>query len=169
MLCQNCGQNHANTVIKTVINGEFSEYSLCYECSKNLGYTNIFSGINFNGLFESLFLNKRIEDENTCKTCGKDLDSITKDGKIGCGDCYTNFYDALLPMIEKIHTAVEHIGKSPSRPALMLTQNKVSDLVIIEQNEIEQKKRELNLAIEEQRFEDAAVLRDLIKGLEDEK
>ena len=34
MLCQSCGKRPANTHIKTIINGELTEHSLCSECAQ---------------------------------------------------------------------------------------------------------------------------------------
>ena len=38
MLCQSCGKRPANTHIKTIINGELTEHSLCSECAQKMGY-----------------------------------------------------------------------------------------------------------------------------------
>lgn len=37
MLCQSCGKRPANTHIKTIINGELTEHSLCSECAAKNG------------------------------------------------------------------------------------------------------------------------------------
>ena len=42
MLCQSCGKRPANTHIKTIINGELTEHSLCSECAQKMGYGNSF-------------------------------------------------------------------------------------------------------------------------------
>ena len=44
MLCQACGKRPATTHVKTIINGELSEYSLCAECAQKMGYDNFMSG-----------------------------------------------------------------------------------------------------------------------------
>ena len=38
MICQSCGKRQAVTQIKTNINGVTSEYNLCPECAKKMGY-----------------------------------------------------------------------------------------------------------------------------------
>ncbi len=168
MLCQNCGKNHANTIIKTMVNGHFSEYEICSECAGKIGYENIFSSFDFNfsGLLKSLLLQNNDTNE-ICPTCFKNVEDITTDGKIGCADCYEKFQDILMPMIEKIHTSLEHKGKSPSKPALMINTNSAHELAVINNVNIENKRSLLKSAIEDQRFEDAAVLRDEIKELEE--
>ncbi len=42
MLCQSCGKRPANTHIKTIINGELTEHSLCSEGAQKMGYGNSF-------------------------------------------------------------------------------------------------------------------------------
>ncbi len=168
MLCQNCGKTQANTMIKTMLNGHLSECALCSECAKKMGYENIFSNFDFNfsGLFKNL-LYQNSRNDLICSNCGKNIETITSDGKIGCADCYENFYDILMPLIEKLHNSLEHKGKSPSKPALMLNTNNSHELTIINQSEIDLKRSLLKIAVDEQRFEDAVILRDEIKEMEE--
>ena len=35
MKCQKCGKDNANTHVKTIINGDYKEYTLCPECGEN--------------------------------------------------------------------------------------------------------------------------------------
>ena len=39
MLCQSCGKRPANTHIKTIINGELTEHSLCSECAHLINFS----------------------------------------------------------------------------------------------------------------------------------
>ena len=56
MLCQSCGKRPANTHIKTIINGELTEHSLCSECAQKMGYGNSFFPSNtFDQFFSSFF------------------------------------------------------------------------------------------------------------------
>ena len=48
MLCQACGKNPATTHVKTIINGELTEYSLCADCAQKMGYGNLFPGFGMN-------------------------------------------------------------------------------------------------------------------------
>ena len=47
MLCQNCGKNPATTHIKTIVNGKLTEYDLCSECAREMGYNNFFKEMDF--------------------------------------------------------------------------------------------------------------------------
>ena len=54
MICQACGKRNATTHVKTVVNGDLCEYSLCGECARKLGYGNLFAefgrGLNLLGV-----------------------------------------------------------------------------------------------------------------------
>ena len=164
MLCQNCGKNEATTHIKQIINGDMAESHLCSDCAAHLGYSDMFSGFGFNldGLFggllgEGLAL-PGAEREEKCPKCGYTFSDIVKSGKIGCADCYRKFYDKLLPSLQRIHGKIKHTGKQAMVPVQRSIEPKI--------NPIAKLKEDLQKAIEEQNFEQAAVLRDRIKEME---
>ena len=51
MKCQKCGVNEATTHIKTMINGQYTEYYLCPDCAEKMGYTNMFGDFSSETLF----------------------------------------------------------------------------------------------------------------------
>ena len=59
MLCQHCKQHEATTVVKTMINGEYTEHRLCAECAHELGYDKMFPDFSadFGGLLSGFFSN----------------------------------------------------------------------------------------------------------------
>lgn len=163
MKCQKCGTNNANTHVKTIINGEFKEYSLCSECAKKMGYTNIFGNMedDFSSFLGSFFGNAlpARTQATRCDFCGSTYSDITKSGHVGCAKCYEIFGDQLLPSIRRIHGNTTHCGKnsaqSKSNPSQPSKEEKIKEL-----------QEQLNTAIEEQNFEYAAELRDKIKEME---
>lgn len=46
-----------------------------------------------------------------CEKCGSTFNDIVRSGRMGCGDCYSTFYDKLLPSFERIHGRTHHEGK----------------------------------------------------------
>ena len=166
MLCQNCGKNEATTHLKRIINGEASEAHLCSECAAKLGYGNIFSGFNPFDLSIGNFLGDFFEDSVTpkigyeevtrCDKCGCSFDDIVNTGKVGCANCYTTFFDRLLPSFQRIHGKTRHIGKigAIAGPKAKAKSN------------LAELKRQLNAAVEAQNYEEAAKLRDRIKEME---
>lgn len=166
MLCQNCGKNEATTHIKRVVNGETTETHLCASCAEHLGYGDIFSGFGFNldDFFGGLMggdMPLIAGHEEKCPKCGCTFTDIVKSGKIGCSDCYRKFYDRLLPSLQRIHGKIKHTGKSAMVPHVETSKElKISPVAKL--------REDLDKAVKEQRFEDAAVIRDKIKELEAE-
>lgn len=170
MLCQNCGKNNANTHIKTMVNGDTKEFYICTECASSLGYNKMFNSSIFNTFntdfdgFLGGFLTKGIagtpiaNSGRKCSFCQISLDDIMNKGKAGCASCYDEFYDRLLPSIKRLHGNVAHTGKVPRSAG---TKAKTV-------RELEDLKAQLQKAVDEQKYENAAVLRDKIKEKEKE-
>ena len=159
MLCQSCEKRQASTHIKTILNGELKEFNLCSECAAKLGYGSFFTnfGFDIDKLFGSFMDSPDIRKKaKRCQFCGSSFEEIAKSGKVGCAHCYEEFYDELLPSIQRIHGRTNHTGKLARSAG---TEVKVRD-------EIAKCKAELEDAIKTQEFEKAAELRDKIKELE---
>ena len=175
MLCQNCNKNEANTHIKRIVNGEATESHLCSDCAKSLGYDDFFDSFSLRipNLFSSFFSDTPFAlpsgRASRCKTCGCSFDDIISSGLIGCADCYETFHDRLLPSIQRIHGKAPHAGKRPKRRPAVPAEIKKEDSKASNEALIEKKTEEMNKAIESQNFEQAAVLRDEIKALKEEK
>jgi protein arginine kinase activator len=163
MKCESCGKNPATTHIKTIINGELTEYSLCAECAQKLGYGSLLTGLgrNFNSLLGGFFSESEPDATDTlrCKCCGSSFEDIARSGKIGCAECYPTFYNRLIPLIQRIHGSTKHRGKVPGggEPPRPMPQSQLGLM-----------RRELRDAIDSENFEHAATLRDRIKELEGE-
>ncbi len=169
MKCQKCNQREANTHIKKVVNGEYTEYMLCSECAHSVGYGNVFDlemNDMFGGLLQSFFTGAlpARSGASRCHVCGSTYGDITNTGKVGCANCYEAFYSELLPSIKRIHGNTEHSGKVPS--GVEYTEVKAEPKL---EDDIKPLKAELKKAIDEQNFELAAELRDKIKAKEAEK
>lgn len=170
MLCQKCSKREATTHIKRVINGEATESHLCADCASALGYDGFFGGFNFSipNIFSSFFTDGLISlgsaKTERCEKCQSSFDDIVKSGMVGCSHCYEKFYDKLLPSIQRIHGKAKHNGKKPP-----LYENEAQEVKISTDDLIKEKKAQMQVAIEKQDFERAAVLRDEIKELTEEK
>lgn len=171
MLCQHCSKNTATTHVKSTVNGETTEYMLCADCAKELGYGNIFSDFHadFNSLLGSFFsgaLPARTS-ATRCPSCKSSFNEIVDSGKVGCAECYDVFYNELMPTIRNVHGNTEHVGKRPN-PFKKAKNEKNPPKQETEQDKLSRLKAELNAAVEKQDFERAATLRDEIKTMEAE-
>jgi protein arginine kinase activator len=95
-----------------------------------------------------------------CGYCGSSFNDIINSGRVGCANCYDKFEDKLAPSIEKLHGRTKHVGKFVS-----YTEDAEETAENESVSEEEKLKAELKLAVQEQRFEDAAVIRDKINEL----
>lgn len=165
MLCQNCGKYEATTHVKRIINGESAEAHLCSDCAKALGYTDVFGGFGntFGDLLGSFFGESQVGGIGSrtirCEKCGNTFNDIVNSGKLGCADCYTTFYDKLLPSLQRIHGKTRHEGKNPTviNAELAHSENTLASL-----------EEELKTAVSQQNFERAAELRDKINKMKEE-
>lgn len=181
MLCDNCGKREANVRYQENINGRKKELNLCEECSQKLGinkfdfnmpidFSNFFSG--FFEEFENQEFMPFLNDVKTlkCENCGYTFDDIVKTGRLGCQNCYTVFEEHLNPIIKRIQGAENHIGRIgkviDSKIVVPEENKKETDKKSKEKSEIEKLKENLKKATEEERYEDAAKIRDEIKKLE---
>lgn len=167
MICQNCGKNEANTHIKRIINGETTELHLCQKCAKHLGYGNFFSSF-FSSFLSELPPMLVQDNEERCPGCNSSFEEIASSGMLGCEECYYTFSEQLTPSISRIHGKNKHIGKKGffkrNRKDADMKNN---DSVKEEKADVIAKyKKELEEAVSKQEFEQAAVLRDKIKEIE---
>lgn len=161
MLCDKCGKNTATTHIKKIINGVVTESNLCPDCAAKSGA--FYKG----GLYDMLasvlgdIPEMSAEDKRKkCAVCGSDFAEIAKTGKVGCAECYKTFYTELYPYLKRIHGTVKHVGKIPnSAPLAVIKNEETADSL----------RMEMNRLVSEERFEEAAVIRDKIKKLEEKE
>ena len=177
MLCDNCGKREANVRYSENINGRKKELNLCEECSKKIGITNV----DFNMPIDfTSFFGEFMEDFATpefmpmfneikslkCNNCGFTFDDIVNTGKLGCGNCYNTFEERLNPIIRKIQGANQHVGRIGKVIDNIIEQKLDNKLEQKNQNnQLEKLNEELKQAIKEERYEDAAKIRDEIKKL----
>lgn len=192
MLCDNCRKKEANVRYWENINGKKRELNLCDECSKKLGIGQIdFSmpiGISsFLGGFMEDFQTKEfmpmLNELKTlkCNSCGYTFDDIINTGRLGCKNCYDIFQDRLDPIIKKIQGDNRHVGRigkiidskidninddkeESMKKDIKNGGNSKEDNK--ELSKIEKLQEELKKAIAEEKYEEAAKIRDEIKKLE---
>ena len=162
MKCQKCGKHNATTHITEILNGKKSEIFLCPTCAQFAGgtpFTFHSFDSDFTNLFASLWTDQNLKTspfDLSCPNCKTTLYEIQKTGRFVCSECYPTFFDYIKKSLKEIHGFVKHSGKSPKKIS--------SELV--EPNRLGKLKSQLKKAVDVQNFEEAAVLRDRIKELE---
>ncbi len=163
MKCEKCGKNTATTYIKSIISNQLINYALCSDCATQ--YNEEIPNFDFSIMLKNFFNSSSVSAQK-CEMCGTSFEEIKKSGKLGCAKCYIKFYDKLLPIISQIHGTISNKGKTPGKSALSIVNNNNKLIIKNDYDVISEKKNKLKLAIDEERFEDAAILRDEINGLE---
>lgn len=160
MKCEKCGKFEATTHIRSVINGVVREYNLCQSCAESEGYSSV--GHNsLAGMLASMFgeFSPSAMGGNTvrCPVCSASFSDIAKSGKVGCAQCYNTFKNDLLPYLKRVHGSTKHVGKIPLSAPIM---------VVNKEETVDSLRMELNRLVSEEKYEEAAVIRDKIKKLE---
>ena len=181
MLCDNCKKRQANVKYSENINGVRRELNLCEECSRKLGIgkMKLDMPISFSSLFGDFL--EDFEDREfipmfneikklKCDNCGFTFDDIANTGRVGCAECYTVFEDRLDPIIRRIQSSNRHVGrlgKAIDHKIENKQQEKSSNTN--SKSKVEILKENLKQAIKEEKYEEAAKIRDEIKKYEDNK
>lgn len=167
MKCEKCNSKDAVINIIKVTKGEKEAVWLCEQCAKDLiqlspskeevgeGY---FEGV-LNSFLQALNSSKTNSDKLDslkCNGCGLKYNELKTTGKLGCEECLKTFEGQLRPIIKRIQGDLEHIGRIPKRSGIEIVKNKT----------IKKLKDELQIAIIEEKYEEAAILRDKIKAFE---
>ena len=162
MLCDKCKQNQATVHVQKNVNGVVENHALCAACAAGMHFTvsmeEVFKGF-LSSVFEMAGANTSREEAGnpaSCQGCGMSYASFRKAGRFGCAECYKAFRPQVAATMKNVHGATRHEGKLPGRLA--------ADLLY--KREIENCKAALRKAIEQERFEEAAGLRDRIRQLE---
>ncbi len=167
MICDVCGKADATVHLTEIVDNKITKLHICEECARkkgaemeeHFGLSDLLAGL---ADFETKAAPKRNVNKK-CPSCGMVYDDFKKTGRLGCGKCYEVFNDSLLPLIKRIHGSTEHFGKSveDAVPKPVKTQAKPKKL-----DKLAELKAQLARAIKMEEFEDAARLRDKIRGLE---
>lgn len=168
MKCDNCKKNEATFFYEENLNGKTRSLHLCPECAAKMEgsdklFTEGFPSFTqlHSNLLEGLFgLSAPVTKEGAhfCPGCGASWNDLRREGKAFCPLCYTTFGEELRPTLRALHGNVTHTGRAPAdRREKREKEDRLTRL-----------KKELASAIAEEKFEDAAKLRDEIRSLEKE-
>lgn len=97
-----------------------------------------------------------VADDMVCPECGITFKKFRSQGRLGCPHDYVAFRERLIPLLESIHGATQHIGKAPVQRPGSSRQN----------IELARLRSELKSAVEVEDYEEAARLRDTIRQME---
>jgi protein arginine kinase activator len=162
ILCQICKQAPATVHLTDIrASGEAVERHMCDNCATDEGVT-MKPHEPVNAMLEKFVkigANIQQAAQRKCPKCGISFGEFRAQGVLGCPHDYKAFGELLAPLIERAHGgASEHVGKTPGAPTHAGTRAMKARTV----------RRQLDAAIKNERYEEAARLRDELNQLDKE-
>ncbi|HDS09319.1 MAG TPA: hypothetical protein ENN73_03740 [Firmicutes bacterium] len=158
MKCDICHENEATIRTKIYFNDKLQELNICEPCAKEHGILNLKET---NVKIFADFLSHLIENKKEasrvkgkCPLCGMTLPDFKRIGQLGCDECYYTFRQELIPLFNKMQVGTMHIGRGPKGKHDLSNYEKIAML-----------RKALQNAIMDERYEDAAEIRDKLKLL----
>lgn len=158
-ICQFCKKVPATIHLTDIQNNVKKEIHMCEGCATAKGFS-IQAAANIPHLL-GLAAKKKAgfhpqEKDAVCDACGWKWSDFRSKGRFGCSSDYQAFRDKIEPLLAGIHGhEVTHAGKRPGQDRKSVTVRR----------ELVQTERLLQQAVGEERYEEAAKLRDKAAGL----
>ncbi len=166
MFCERCKKTEATIHLSEIMKDLKSEVHLCEQCAREVGLNTKISNFTLSLPEMLTFLNvDEVDDfkgKKRCNTCGCDFIEYKNNGKLGCSDCYSYLADQLEPAIITFHGDTRHCGKFPLHNPVRQGEIKTVPVKTVSRDEITKLQAELENAVRDERYEDAAVIRDRI-------
>jgi protein arginine kinase activator len=159
MKCQFCS-NPATVHVTNILNKEKREMHLCEACARE---KNVIPDppqeLNVPALLHLVMGQmppaRTPVGDAVCPSCGTPYAHFRAQGRLGCPHDYEFFRPLLEPLLERVHNgSVRHVGKTPGRLRQRLNEARRQDL-----------EAQLKVAVQRERYEEAARLRDAIREL----
>ena len=109
----------------------------------------------FEDFFNSFNVFPTYQEVTKCPGCGQSYQQFRTTGKLGCSKCYDTFRNPVATTLKQIHQNVRHTGKIPAGSALELKKKR----------QYEELKAQLQKAVSEENYEQAAILHKELKAL----
>ena len=163
MKCTNCNKREATVFYRENINGKETKYALCDKCAaekeKDMFLPDFFADPFGDSLLGSLFSSSPRKltrsGSEKCPLCGATFADLAENGKAGCPKCYETFEEEFAPTLRRLHGSATHKGRAPARfKAKRPKEQQIAEL-----------EKDLHAAVDSEKYEDAAKLRDKIRQL----
>ena len=165
MKCKLCGNHEAVICVQKIVGNIRIEICVCEECARKEGARKEGVGdsqdaveLSLSKLINSMDIRERIPKspkKKECSTCGTSYEEFKSNLKFGCSECYSVFQREIRAYFRR------HIGRSKHRgkiPGSLLTRQ----AFLFDINNL---RRELKKALQDEEYERAAELRDKINSL----
>jgi len=163
MKCDFCDAK-ATVFLTQIVDGKMKKVSLCEKCAKEKGVTDP-TGF----ALADLLLGEASGEEmarivsgspaKVCPECGFTLEDLKRVRRFGCPACYRAFHAEVEAMLRGMHVGNRHLGKAPKGQLERDSRRKL----------LAQLNKRLEQAVVAEKYEEAAELRDEIRGIEAQK
>jgi len=158
MVCQNCGANPATIHLTNIDDdNERIELNYCEECAAAQGISH---EVSLPAKLASVVAAAAsvTETDLSCPHCGLSFSEFRRKGRLGCPMDYEAFRVPLEVMLRAEHdNSIRHRGRLPH--GRLQVQSTVNERLLY-------LRRELNEAVQAEKYEDAARIRDEIRSIE---
>lgn len=160
MQCQRCHKNPATVRYAEVVDGKSVHQDLCAECLSRYkqDVSSVFTLGTVKPAVHGGAAPQRTvpRSRRVCPVCAVSLERIAETAVVGCPSCYTEFGQEIESILEGLHRSLRHQGKAPR------LDNSIARLY----SDLQTKRVLLRSVLRAEDYEQAAQLRDEIKGLE---
>lgn len=162
MMCEECHENPATVTISVVSGDQKTTRHLCADCMKKKQLELITGDIQgfVSSVLKSIVQEKTSKESTQtvrCSRCGLTFAEFQKTGRLGCAQCYQDFREQLSPVLLRIHGRTQHAGRAPFMNEHEREQRQAASTL----------RQQMDQAVQEENFEEAARLRDQLKALTD--
>ncbi|NQU11770.1 UvrB/UvrC motif-containing protein [bacterium] len=159
MLCYLCKKTEATVHLAQIAEGKMQKIDLCETCAREKGVQDAGTNVSLASLLMGLGVVDEVQvSESTlrCPACGFTQADFKKAGRLGCSTCWEVFEAGLQPLLKAMHKGDRHLGKVPRKAAQTVALSaKIKELTA-----------KLDQAVQAERYEEAAQLRDQVRALE---
>ncbi len=158
MKCQLCS-NPATVHLTDIVQNHKKELHLCQSCAEKQHLVQK-QELNLPAILQNL-IGAHLGPQTgalarlACPACGIQYMEFRAEGRLGCPHDYAVFRAGLLPLLQRIHRAQLHVGKTPRRAPNPARQAELVEL-----------RRRLQDAVDTEAYEEAARIRDLLRQRE---
>lgn len=170
MICEHCKHRNATVTVTQVQNGQKVEHHYCDVCASQFHPFHAEfkqEPVSIQQLLSNWFgsptWQQKVDEKQqkqpqvqACSQCGFTYKQFLKEGKFGCPNCYDTFEEHLPKLFNRIQAGAQHIGKMPG----------ARSNIFVLKKQIEEIRKRMKVAVENEQFEEAAQLRDEAREIE---
>jgi protein arginine kinase activator len=159
MKCQFCTEI-ATVHLTQIVGGKMQKIDLCEKCAKEKGVADP-TGFSLADMLLGLGASEQMKGTSessdlVCPQCGFTQPDFKKTGRLGCAMCYQTFGEGLTTILKDMHKGTTHKGKVPTR----LARHQIFE------TQMKELRTNLQQAIADEKYEEAASIRDQISQIE---